>query len=115
MFHPSVSDGLEDSHHLKKGTKEYIQQELDVLNEMHFDLLLEVGRWVEFKEGNPVPDYDEYVLWAFEDGTCIWDALDKDGNTHIYGGEINGNVYKRATHYRKIMTPMECEETFNIK
>jgi hypothetical protein len=114
MFHPSVSDGNENPIY-RKGTKEYAQQELDVLNEMYADLLLESGKWIEFKEGNPIPDYDEYVLWAFEDGSCLWDALDKDGNPHIYGGEFDGFVFPKATHYRKIMTPSKCEETFNIK
>ena len=82
---------------------------------MYAELQMEAGKWIEFKEGNPLPDYDECVLWAFEDGRCIWDALDKDGNPHIYGGEYQGFTFTRATHWRKIMTPSQCDEVFNMK
>lgn len=92
-----------------------LEMEVEVISEMYADLRVEVGRWIEFKEGNPLPNYDEYVLWAFEDGTCLWEALDKDGNPHIYGGEYQGFTFQRATHWRKILTPAECDETFNIK
>ncbi len=100
---------------MRKGTKAYLEQELDVLNEMYGDLRLEVGQWIELKEGSELPDIDEYVLWAFEDGTCSWMELDKDGNPWLYGGEFDGFVYPKATHYRRIMTPLQCDETFNIK
>lgn len=110
MFHPSVSDGHDGGpSNNSKG------EEFEVLQEMYSDLRMEVGEWIEFKEGNPIPDYDQYVLWAFEDGTMCWDAIDKDGSPWLYGGEFQGFTYPKATHWRKILTPAECEELFNIK
>lgn len=106
-------------------TRKQLEQELEAANndldyykEAIFDLSLEVGKWIEIKEGCKLPDYDEYVLWAFEDGTCSWDALDKDGSPWLLGGEWEGSEgfpSAKATHYRKIMTPSQVDETFNIK
>lgn len=103
--------------HIEKWAKqvEDLNSQQEVLEEMYADLQIEVGKWIEFKEGNEIPDYDEYVLWAFEDGNMLWDAIDKDGSPWLYGGEFGGFEYPRATHYRKIKTPAECEEIFNIK
>lgn len=107
---------LQDVHIDKeKQFLERLKEQNEVVEEMYAEAKMEAGSWIEFKEGNPIPDYDEYVLWAFPDGNCLWDALDKDGNDHIYGGEVDGFVLPRATHYRKIMTPAQVDETFNIK
>lgn len=90
--------------------------EMDVLQEMYVDLRLEAGEWIELKGGNELPDYDEYVLWAFEDGTCLWSALDKDGNSWLLEDTIvEGLPMGKATHWRKIKTPQGCDELFNIK
>lgn len=121
MFHPSISDGGDSGPYDKTPRKntykeiEDLKNDLDVSKEMYADLRIEAGEWIELKEGNPMPDYDEYALWAFEDGTMSWDAIDKDGSPWLYGGEFQGFVYPKATHYRLIKTPAQCDELFRMK
>lgn len=116
MFHPSVSDGHDDGPINRINNLSELQSQLSALEEEYYNLRLEAGEWIEIKQGCKLPDYDEYVLWAFEDGTCLWDALDKDGSPWlIHGGEVEGLPMKQATHYRKIMTPSDCDDVFNIK
>lgn len=103
---------------LPKETKlfEDTKTELEVLQEMYSELRMECGEWVEIKEGCKLPDYDEYVLWAFEDGTHLWDALDKDGSPWLLnGGEVEGFPLKQATHYRKIMYQQDCQYIYDMK
>jgi hypothetical protein len=64
--------------------------------------------WIEIKEGNPLPDYDEYVLWYHEDGNMFVECLDKDGNPWIFGNEYEGVSddeflpTPKATHWRPL-------------
>lgn len=61
--------------------------------------------WIEFKEGQPLPDYDEYVMWLNEARNVFIEALDKDGNPWLYGGpkdEAGYSVDPKVTHWRKI-------------
>lgn len=53
-------------------------------------------KWIELKEGNPLPDYDEPALWIFEDGTMTVDSLEKDGNPWLFGG---WGIDRSATHW----------------
>lgn len=103
--------------HIEKWSKQVqdLKDGIDVGQEMYHDVRLEAGQWIKLTEGCEMPDYDEYVLWAFEGGVLLWQCLDKDGNDWLYGGEHEGLPFPPATHYRKIMTPAECDETFNIK
>lgn len=65
--------------------------------------------WIELKEGNDLPDYDEYVLWLSDDGSIHWDALDKDGNDHIFKGYkiFEDGPLIKTTHWRRIEFPEE--------
>lgn len=67
----------------------------------------EQGEWVELKEGNPLPDYDEYVLWYDEAGNTHVDCLDKDGNPWMpnEADEFEGWKMPKATHWRKLPKP----------
>lgn len=58
--------------------------------------------WIELKDGCEMPDYDVYVLWLFEDGNMHVEALDKDGNPWLFGGEQEGFHLPKATHYRPL-------------
>lgn len=57
-------------------------------------------KWIQFADGCQMPNIDEVVLWAREDGIYICASIDKDD-----GPWWNG-VY---THWCKIATPNESE------
>lgn len=52
--------------------------------------------WIEIKEGNPLPEIGEVVLWRMDDGYLFFDAF------HDY----NCN---HATHWMKILQPEEMK------
>lgn len=62
--------------------------------------------WVEMKEGQPLPNYDEPALWLQEDGNMFVDALDKDGNPWVFQHEQNDQwgPYPKVTHWTKLPT-----------
>lgn len=62
------------------------------------------GGWIELKEGNALPDYDEPALWLSEDGLMHVDALDKDGNPHIFEGYrlFEDGPFIKTTHWRPL-------------
>lgn len=58
--------------------------------------------WVELKEGNPLPDFDEPVLWLRNDGEMLVESLDKDGYDWIYSYRGESAA---ITHWRKLPSP----------
>jgi hypothetical protein len=65
----------------------------------------ELDKWIELKEGCEMPDYDEPVLWLFEDGNMQVIELDKDGNPWLYESEKDGFKFAKATHYQYLPKP----------
>lgn len=67
----------------------------------------EGDEWIELKEGNPLPDYDELVLWLSEDGNMHVEALDKDGNPWIFEGYkiFPDSPLIKTTHWHKLPKP----------
>ena len=65
--------------------------------------------WIEIKEGCKMPDYDEPVEWATEDGNYFIDAIDKDDPAWWNGEPMDGGRSWRlkCTHWRKIIGPSE--------
>jgi len=44
---------------------------------------IEDDSWIEIKDGCKMPDYDEYVLWVYNDGNKFIECLDKDGGNYF--------------------------------
>ena len=64
--------------------------------------------WIEFKEGQPLPDYDVPALWLYEDGKMNVDSLDKDGNPWLFGGAKDEGGWPQdpsVTHWRPLPPP----------
>lgn len=68
--------------------------------------------WISVEDD--MPDYDEYVLWLFENGNCLWQCLDKDGNDWLYGGEVEGFVMSPAKYWMKITIPDQPIKSKNL-
>lgn len=78
-----------------------MQEIIDIVHKNH-PLSSEGSTWIRVEQGCEMPDYDEYVLWLFEDGNMNVEALDKDGNPWIFGEEWMGTTLPKATHWRKL-------------
>jgi hypothetical protein len=57
-------------------------------------------QWIEIKEGNPMPELNEYVLWKFNKGP--WDKFQWRIVRHFIGENS-------ATHWMKILQPDEMK------
>jgi hypothetical protein len=59
--------------------------------------------WIDIRDR--LPDYDELVLWIFDDGIMLVDSLDKDGNPHLLGYSVEGFEVTPATHWMPLPEP----------
>ncbi len=55
--------------------------------------------WIEIKEGNPLPELEEKVLFKFDTGDC----------GYYFRGMLSTFWFNRVTHWMKILQPEEMK------
>lgn len=62
--------------------------------------------WIPVGPGNPLPDYDEYVLWRNVSGNfCVY-CIFKDDESMWWTGKFQMRESMRVTHWCRIIPPV---------